>query len=413
MPRRRASIAASISAAAAGGALRYRASSSGAPARNWITSPSGADRAASTIRASARPGELAHLRRGERGGHGDVVPGQQLPRLGVPVVTAGRAGGQGVPEPGPHGGQHQHRGPAGVAQQLPQPGGDPLAQPGLGRVEVELGLVQPHHGPRPDARQLPQRRIGAGRVDRMPQPPRRVLVPQQGQGLPAGPGLARGGPADQHRDPAAAVRRRAHHLAQHLIVLARHIRRQDRQPRRRVLGLHRPVHLQDERVGHLLQRPPRHRYAAVRVRDRCLSLAQGVDDAGRNLVGKVGEPVQDLRRRPADERRHLDDRTHVQLAAPVQGRVVERAARLAKPGGGLRPGLPGAQPTGELRRVDVDGEQRPVGEVRALEGVAHREQRCRALAVVQPPKLVGQTTPAPTRPRRGTAAPVPRAGTTA
>ena len=220
-----------------------------------------------------RPGELAHLRRGERGGHGDVVPGQQLPRLGVRVVTAGRAGGQGVPEPGPQGGQHQHRGPAGVAQQLPQPGGDPLAQPGLGRVEVELGLVQPHHGPRPDARQLPQRRIGAGRVDRMPQPPRRVLVPQQGQGLPAGPGLARGGPADQHRDPAAAVRRRAHHLAQHLVVLARHIGRQDRQPRRRVLGLHRPVHLQDERVGHLLQRPPRHRYAAVRVRDRCLSLA--------------------------------------------------------------------------------------------------------------------------------------------
>ena len=53
MPRRRASIAASISAAAAGGALRYRASSSGAPARNWITSPSGADRAASTIRTSA------------------------------------------------------------------------------------------------------------------------------------------------------------------------------------------------------------------------------------------------------------------------------------------------------------------------------------------------------------------------
>ena len=53
MPRRRASIAASISALAAGGALRYRASSSGAPARNWITSPSGADLAASTSRTSA------------------------------------------------------------------------------------------------------------------------------------------------------------------------------------------------------------------------------------------------------------------------------------------------------------------------------------------------------------------------
>ena len=116
----------------------------------------------------ARLGELAHLRRGERSGHGDVVPGQQLPRLSVLVVPAGRAGDQGVPELGPHGGQHQHRGPAGVAQQLPQPGGDPFAEPGLGWVEVELGFVQPHHRPRPDARQLGQRRIGAGWVDRMP-----------------------------------------------------------------------------------------------------------------------------------------------------------------------------------------------------------------------------------------------------
>jgi hypothetical protein len=99
-------------------------------------------------------GELAHLLRGERGRHGDVAPGQQLPRLGVPVLTGGRAGGQGVPELRPHGAQHQHRGRAGVAQQLPQAGGDPLAQPGLGCIEVELGLVQPHHGPRPDARQF-------------------------------------------------------------------------------------------------------------------------------------------------------------------------------------------------------------------------------------------------------------------
>jgi hypothetical protein len=56
----------------------------------------------------------------------------------------------------------------------------------------------------------------------------------------------------------------------------------------------------------------------------------------------------------ADERRHLDDRAHVQLAAPVQGRVVERAARLAKPGVGLRPRLRAAQPSGKLRRVEVD-----------------------------------------------------------
>jgi hypothetical protein len=58
----------------------------------------------------------------------------------------------------------------------------------------------------------------------------------------------------------------------------------------------------------------------------------------------------------------------VRLAAPVQGPV----------------GLPGAQPPGELRRVEVEGEQRPVGEVRALQGVAHREQRCLAVAIVHP-----------------------------
>ena len=84
----------------------------------------------------------------------------------------------------------------------------------------------------------------------------RLLVPQQPQRLPAGPGLARGGPADQHRDPAAALRRRPHHPGQLRIVAARHVHRQLRQPRIRVFGLDRPVHLQRERVGHLTQRPP-------------------------------------------------------------------------------------------------------------------------------------------------------------
>ena len=51
---------------------------------------------------------------------------------------------------------------------------------------------------------------------------------------------------------------------QHLIMLARHVGRQDRQARRRALRLYRPVYLQDERVGHLLQRPSRHRYLAAR-----------------------------------------------------------------------------------------------------------------------------------------------------
>ena len=165
MPRRRASIAASISAAAAGGALRYRASSSGAPARNWITCPVRRRPGRQRHPRVCCLGELAHLRRGERGGHGDVVPGQQLPRLGVPVLTAGRAGGQGVPELGPHGGQHQHRGPAGVAQQLPQPGGDPLAQPALGRCRGRTGprSATPRSAARCPAAPAAPHRGGTGR----------------------------------------------------------------------------------------------------------------------------------------------------------------------------------------------------------------------------------------------------------
>ena len=86
--------------------------------------------------------------------------------------------------------------------------------------------------------------------------------------------------------PLRPARRRAHHLAQHLIMLARHVRRQDRQPRWRVLGLDRPVHLQGERVGHLLQRPPRHRYAVSRP-------GQRVPD----LPGQPGEHSLDLQAR--------------------------------------------------------------------------------------------------------------------
>lgn len=65
-----------------------------------------------------------------------------------------RAAGQAVPELRPERGQHQHRGAGRVPQQLPQPCGDLFTQPAVGNVEVELGLVQPHHGPRPDARQV-------------------------------------------------------------------------------------------------------------------------------------------------------------------------------------------------------------------------------------------------------------------
>ena len=89
----------------------------------------------------------------------------------------GRSGS--VPELRPERGQHQHRAAGRVPQQLPQSGRDPLPQPAGGHVEVELGLVQPDHGPRADRGQLAQRRLGAGRVDRMPQPPPLRLVPQR------------------------------------------------------------------------------------------------------------------------------------------------------------------------------------------------------------------------------------------
>ena len=97
-----------------------------------MTCPSCAPAAAWASRASPASIELLQLRCGERGGHGDVVAGQQLPRLGVRIVAARRAGGQAVPELRPERGQHQYRGPGRVPQQLPQPGGDPLAQPALG-----------------------------------------------------------------------------------------------------------------------------------------------------------------------------------------------------------------------------------------------------------------------------------------
>ena len=164
---------------------------------------------------------------GERGGHGDVPACQQLPRLGMGIGAAGcRAGGQAIPELGPQRGQYQNRGAGRIPQQLPQPGRDPLAQLAAGGVEVELGLVQPYHGPRSDAWQLAQRGIRAGRVDRMPQPPLPGQVPKRLQGLPAGPGLAGRRPADQYGDPASALCRRAYHRAQLRIVVPGHVRRQ-------------------------------------------------------------------------------------------------------------------------------------------------------------------------------------------
>ena len=270
------------------------------------------------------PGELAHLHRGERGGHGDVVPGQQFPRLGMRIGAAGRAGGQGVPKLGPHGGQDQHRGPAGVAQQLPHPRRDPLPQPALRHLQVELGLIQPHHRPRPNPRQLGQRRIRAGRVDRMPHPPRLRLVPQHAQRLPARPGLARRGTAHQHRDPAPARRRRPYHPAQYLIMLARHVRRQHRQLRRRILRLDRPVHLQRERVRDLPQRPPRRQ----RARRDALPARRAGGKAGELGCHQVSEL---LRGAPAQVHRDHIGPQAGQLA------VVEPGREHVYPGLGHRP----------------------------------------------------------------------------
>jgi hypothetical protein len=291
-------------------------------------------------------GELAHLLCGERGGHADVAAGQQLPRLRMRVGAAARAAGQGVPVLGPQRGQHQHRGTARVAQQLPQPGGNPLAQPPAGHVEVELGLIQPHHGPRPDARQLPQRRIGPGRVDRMPQPPRPGLVPQQPQRLPAGPGFARRGPAHQHRDPATAAGRRSHHLSKRGVVLASHVGRQLRQAGLQIAGLDRPVHLQGKRVTHLSQRPPGNRYGTAWPGQHVPDLAgQAVDlvldplalQMGLILVQLIGQ----RRQRPATRsaKHNLTDQMTGQPVCQHTGRQPQD----------IRRGLPGA---GQARIIE-------------------------------------------------------------
>ena len=205
MPRRRASIAALISAAAAGGALRYRASSSGAPARNWITCPSAASRAASTSRASPDPASWPTCAGVNAAGTVMSWPASSSRACACGSAPPGRAGGQGVPVLRPQRGQHQHRGPGRVAQQLPQPGGDPLAQPAVRR---RRGRTGPRSAtPRSAARcRGSSRSAASGRVGSIGCHSRhgRVLVPQQAQRLPAGPGLARGRPAHQHRDPAAA-----------------------------------------------------------------------------------------------------------------------------------------------------------------------------------------------------------------
>ncbi len=190
---------------------------------------------------------------GERIRHADVVAVQQLPSVGMCIRVP--AGAQGVPVVRPQGGKNQYRAALPVAQQLAQARGDLLTH--LLRRQVQLGLVQPHHGVRRDVVEFGEGSVGAGGIDGMPQPPRLVGFPQQGEGFPTGAGLAGRGPADQHRDAAGPRGGGRHHLAQRPIMLARDVRRKLGQTGDR--GIDRVVNLQvePERVGHLGKRPAR------------------------------------------------------------------------------------------------------------------------------------------------------------
>ena len=151
-----------------------------------MTSRPARDRAACAIRASAAARARCICAGVNAGRYGDVVAGQQLPRLGVPVLAAagGRSGRPRIqarawpvlaPGPGPG------RAAAPAAPRRP-------ARPAHRRCRGRTGprSATPRSAARcPAARAAPHR---AGRVDRMPQPPRRVLVPQQVPGLPSRPG---------------------------------------------------------------------------------------------------------------------------------------------------------------------------------------------------------------------------------
>ena len=136
------------------------------------------------------------------------------------------------------------------------------------------------------------------------------------------------------------------------IVLARHIRRQHRQPRRRVLGLHRPVHLQGERVGHLLQRPPRHRYAAVRPGQRVPDLSgqpgeHSLDPLSLQARQLMVELVGQRRQRPA-ARSADDDLPHQVTGQPVRQDSARHSQDIGR-------GLPGAGQPGIIEHSQLSG----------------------------------------------------------
>jgi hypothetical protein len=112
------------------------------------------------------------IRTGERGRHGDLGADQQLSGLGVRIRPPVRRGCRDlVPEPGPQGGQDQHRRPPFVGQQGSQPRGDLLSHLRVGGGQVVVRVVDPHHGVRTHFGQRLQQRVRTRGVEGMPQPP--------------------------------------------------------------------------------------------------------------------------------------------------------------------------------------------------------------------------------------------------
>ncbi|MET9127002.1 helix-turn-helix domain-containing protein [Streptomyces sp. NPDC004528] len=166
-------------------------------------------------------GHRGGQRRGvERVGNAHRVAGQQFPRPAVRISHVRfRQGGVVVGVLGPQRAQHQDRAALLVDQQLVHGGRDPLTD--LRIAEVVLGLVQPHHRPRPHPVQVLQGGLGSGRVEGMPQPP--PLLGERLHGLPASPGLARRRRPHQDHDPAAAPCGRSRRLVEHYVVRAPYI----------------------------------------------------------------------------------------------------------------------------------------------------------------------------------------------
>src|ERR1019366_2943396 len=182
-PRRRASIAASIRAHAAGRAVRYRSSSAGPPARYWEPCPCSACSAAWASRGSPVTAEVALSSSRsvpvKASGIGMSVPVSKARawacRSSLLVFGSGGCV-EGVPVRRPDGAQDQDWAPGRVAQQVPQRRSDLFPQGAGWGAQVVLGVVQPHHGPRPEPGQALQQRLGPIWRKGVPQPPLLLLL---------------------------------------------------------------------------------------------------------------------------------------------------------------------------------------------------------------------------------------------